>query len=76
MGPQKRNLFKEHAMATTMLFRNSFTQPKWRSSIGRYKKEKGDHPKEDLAKSGYEPHGPNMKHKSLINHHSIFLATY
>jgi hypothetical protein len=45
-------------------------------SIGRCKKEKGDHPKEGLAKSGYEPRGPNMKHKSLINHHSIFLATY
>jgi hypothetical protein len=43
-------------------------QPKWWSSIGRYKKEKeiGDHPKEDLAKSGYEPRGSNMKHKSLI----------
>jgi hypothetical protein len=49
-------------------FRNSFTQPKWRSSIGRYKKEKEkcDDPEEDLAKSGYEPRGPNMKHKSLI----------
>jgi hypothetical protein len=50
-------------------FRNSFMQPKWRrSSIGRYKKENeiSDHLEEDLAKSGYEPRGPNMKHKSLI----------
>jgi len=34
--------------------------------IQKKDKEKGDHPEEDLAKSGYEPRGPNMKHKSLI----------
>jgi hypothetical protein len=37
-------------------------QPKWRSSVGR-RNRSGNHPVEDLAKSGYKL---NMKHKVLI----------
>ncbi len=34
-------------------FQEFFKKPKWQSSIGRSKKS-GDHPQEDLAKSGYK----------------------
>jgi hypothetical protein len=54
-----------------MVFEGNFgMQPKWRSSsIGR-RTRSGNHPEEDLAKSGYKL---NMKHKVLILL-SIFLA--
>jgi len=61
-------------------------QPKWRSSIGR-RTRSGNHPEENVAKSGYKL---NMKHKVLIlllffsskvsgikcrNHFNFFLGT-
>ncbi len=42
--------------------RKFWMQPKWRSSIGR-RTRSGNHPEENLAKSGYKL---NMKHKVLI----------
>jgi len=56
---------------TIALFFFFFGYPKWRSSIGRYRKS-GDHPGENLAKSDYKP---DIKYKTLIILFYLWLPT-